>query len=255
MTDRQALSRLARMRQAMHGPETNRPATNRRETNRLTINGQALNRRSLLASMAATIPALSMFGSAAAEVNRAQLSEQDRDDLERISSYINDIETLKGRFVQVASNGVRDEGSFYFRRPGRLRFEYDEPNPMLIVSDGTWIAVSDRKLNSVNRFPFANHPLKTILKKDVDLAAEQSVVSVLRVPGSLVVLARDSDGILQGELEIVFADPAIELLQWKMVDPQGFAVTIALRDVERDAKLSSKLFKIEEAENPFRQQF
>lgn len=212
-------------------------------------------RRSVIASLAALLPALASAGKGQAAVNKASLSEQDVDDLSRISDYINEISTLKGRFVQVASNGVRDEGKFYFRRPGRLRFEYEEPNPILIVSDGTWIAVTDRKLNSVNRFPFANHPLKTILKKDVELQKEPTIVSVIRAPSSMVVLARDSEGILKGELEMVFADPGIELLQWKMVDAQGFAVTVALRDVERDTKLSSKLFRIEEADNPFKDKF
>lgn len=209
-----------------------------------------LNRRQLLAALSL----LPLAGAAApsAWAVPARLSAQDIDDLNRISAYINSIDTLKGRFVQVASNGVRDEGKFYFRRPGRLRFEYDPPNPILIVSDGTWIAITDRKLKTVNRVPFSGHPLKAILKDHVDLAKEKSVVSVQRMPGTLSVLARDTEGILQGELEIIFADPAIELLQWHMVDAQGFGVTVALRDVERDAKLSARLFHIEDEENPFR---
>lgn len=211
-----------------------------------------MDRRSLLSACAVLFPALSLPLSATVEAARAGLSPEDLDDLKRISDYVNQIKTLRGRFVQVASNGIRDEGNFYFRRPGRLRFEYDEPNPILIVSDGKWIAVTDRKADSVNQFPFANHPLKTILKKNVKLDQEDTIVSVQRMPGSLAVLARDNDGVLQGELEIIFADPAIELLQWKMVDPQGFAVTVALKDVERDEKLSPKLFEIEDKENPFK---
>ncbi len=184
----------------------------------------------------------------------AQLSKSDIDDLDRVSDYINQIKTLQGNFVQVASNGVRDGGRFYFRRPGRLRFEYEDPNPILIVSDGTWLAVTDRQLKTVDRLPLSSHPLKVLLRKKVNLAAEDKIIGVHRIPGSLSVIARDNEGLLQGELEIVFADPAIELLQWKIVDAQGFAITIALRDLVRDDKIDSKLFSIDEEENPFRDQ-
>ncbi len=216
---------------------------------------QELDRRSILTGMAA-LGAAAAYGaqSMLPAPARASLSTGDVDDLDRISEYINQIKTLQGNFVQVASNGVRDGGKFYFRRPGRLRFEYEQPNPILIVSDGTWLAVTDRELKTVDRLPLSSHPLKVLLRKNVNLAAEDKVVAVHRVPGSVSVIARDDEGMLQGELEMVFADPAIELLQWRIVDAQGFAITIALRDIVRDDKIDSKLFRIDDEENPFRDQ-
>ena len=63
-------------------------------------------------------------------------SQADQDDLDRISAYLNAIHTMKGSFVQLGPDGQIDEGVFYIEKPGRMRFEYHAPNPVLIVSDG-----------------------------------------------------------------------------------------------------------------------
>ena len=172
------------------------------------------------------------------------------DDLERISEYLNGIETLEGRFIQVASNGVQDEGRFYLRRPGRLRFEYDDPNPITIISDGTWVTLTDRKLKTVDRYPLGATPLKLLLKKNVNLQKDANIVTVARDPGSLSVTAREEDGPAQGELTMVFSDPGLELMQWIITDAQGFTTTVALRDIRRDTKISPSLFVVRDV-NPF----
>ena len=192
------------------------------------------------------VMALAAPGVAAAE----NLDAEDISDLERVSSYLNEVDSLQGRFIQVASNGVQDSGDFYLRRPGGLRFEYDEPNPILIVADGTWVVLSDRKLKTVDRYPLSATPLKYLLKKEVDLASESNVVAVEREPGVLIVVAREDDGPAQGELTLIFSDPALELLQW-IKDAQVFTTTVALQDVKRGVDLSPRLFRVEEAQ-PFR---
>ncbi len=179
------------------------------------------------------------------------LAPEDINDLDRVSAFLNDVESLQGRFIQVASNGVQDSGTFYFRRPGGLRFEYDEPNPILIVADSRWVVLNDRKLKTVDRFPISATPLKILLKKNINLANEANIVSVQREPGILLITAREDNGPAQGELIMVFSDPALELMQWIITDAQGFTTTVALRDLRRDIKISPRLFRVDEAD-PFR---
>ena len=95
-----------------------------------------MRRRDFLATTlsAAALPALAP-GLAGAQVNRA--------DLTRITNYLNGIGSMQGTFVQVGPDGDLSEGNFYMRRPGRIRFEYNPPNPTLIVADGFWVGVYD----------------------------------------------------------------------------------------------------------------
>lgn len=179
------------------------------------------------------------------------LDLEDIADLNRVSAFLNAMGSLEGQFIQVASNGVQDSGTFYFRRPGGLRFEYNEPNPILIIANNRWVVLSDRKLKTVDRFPISATPLKLLLKKNIDLANEANIVSVEREPGSLLITAREDNGPAQGQLTMIFSDPALELMQWIITDAQGFTTTIALRDLRRDTKISPRLFRIDEAQ-PFR---
>ena len=51
--------------------------------------------------------------------------------LRKVERYLNDIASMRARFVQVSSNGAYAEGEVFIRRPGRMRFEYDPPEAAL----------------------------------------------------------------------------------------------------------------------------
>jgi outer membrane lipoprotein-sorting protein len=172
---------------------------------------------------------------------------EDARDLARISNYLNAIGTLEGGFVQVDPGGVVSEGDFYMRRPGRLRFEYDPPNPTLIVVDGFWVGVIDARDGGVDRVPLSDTPLSLLLKEDVDLRREGSVTNIERSADQLAVTARDPEGETPGEIVMVFSNNPLELRQWIVVDAQGAKTTVALRDMRRDVAIPNAQFVIENA--------
>src|SRR6266404_3182200 len=49
-------------------------------------------------------------------------SVADKADLKRISAYLNTLKSVQGRFVQVGGNGKQEQGDFYLKKPGRVRF-------------------------------------------------------------------------------------------------------------------------------------
>ncbi len=173
-----------------------------------------------------------------------------RETIDQISASINKISTLEGRFLQIAPNGSVDEGAFYMRRPGRLRFEYDDPNPNLIVADGTWVILENRDLKTVDRYPLRATPLKLLLKKQVDLAKDAMIVAVEQHPEALVITIRDDKDDAQGELSMVFSQPDFTLMQWVITDAQGLQTTVALRDIKQGTKINPALFVVRDT-NPF----
>ncbi|MEM9760765.1 MAG: outer membrane lipoprotein carrier protein LolA, partial [Pseudomonadota bacterium] len=105
-----------------------------------------MNRRSFL--LAGSVGVLVSAEPALAQ----ELSGAEARDLARISNYLNGTETLQGQFVQVGPDGDLSTGTFFLRRPGRVRFEYDLPNPTLIVADGTWVGVTNRQSETLDRY-------------------------------------------------------------------------------------------------------
>ena len=54
----------------------------------------------------------------------------------KVSAYLSSVQNLSGNFVQVGPDGKRTTGDFYIQKPGKVRFEYDDPNPIALVADG-----------------------------------------------------------------------------------------------------------------------
>lgn len=176
------------------------------------------------------------------------LSDQDRDDLARVSAYLNGISSLTGEFAQFAPDGTLDQGRFWLRKPGRMRFEYQAPNPNLIVSDGYTVAVINAELKTQDRYPLVDTPLSVLLKDNIDLARDVTIKSVERQDGSLRVTAVETDGPAKGEISLLFADPGLQLRQWTIVDAQGLETTVSVRALRQDVEVDPKLFFIEDAD-------
>jgi len=86
-----------------------------------------------------------------------------RTDLARIDASMNATHSFQGNFIQVASSGEVSQGEIWLQRPGKVRFEYAAPNPLLIVSDGVTLVQNDRQLQTFDRVPLSATPLNYFL--------------------------------------------------------------------------------------------
>lgn len=206
----------------------------------------SLSRRHLLRTCGLALAGASLLPFAA-EAAALSLTPQDIEDLKRVSAYLNSIVTLQGSFTQIAQNGDMAEGKFYLRRPGKLRFEYLQPAGMpIIVADGTWVLVEDRSLKTTARYPLNATPLSILLRDNIDLVSEKTIVDVRRELGSLSVTARDDKGVAQGELQLIFSDPALELRNWIIKDAQGYFTTVSVRDLKEGVTIDPALFTVKD---------
>ena len=98
-------------------------------------------------------------------------------DLARVDAAMNSTVSFSGRFAQYASDGSFAQGQVYIKRPGKLRFEYDAPNPLLIVSDGVTLTQQDKALETIDRVPLSATPLNFFLKENINLADDTEAVS------------------------------------------------------------------------------
>ena len=108
---------------------------------------KAMFRRALLAA-----PLLLPI-SALAQPQAAALSERDQRDIAAVEAYLNRMTTLRARFLQIAQNGASAQGWAYISRPGRMRFDYDPPEPLLLVADGSQFLLYDRELKAPTTLP------------------------------------------------------------------------------------------------------
>lgn len=163
-----------------------------------------------------------------------------------ITSAFASFKTAEGRFTQVAENQSPLAGTFAIRRPRRMRFDYDAPSPLLIVADGTTIAVADRELETVDRFPLSNSILRFLLQEDPDFEAKAKIVNVEQNDQFIAIMLADKLEQTEGNLSLLFSNPDYELLGWRIVDSIGATTEVYLHDVKKNHKLSPRLFRLDD---------
>jgi hypothetical protein len=87
------------------------------------------------------------------------LTNDQRAIVERVNSYLSGVQTLTGNFIQVGPDGSRTQGDFFISKPGRVRFEYDDPSPIELIADGSSVVVRDRRLATQDVYPLSQTPL------------------------------------------------------------------------------------------------
>jgi outer membrane lipoprotein-sorting protein len=188
--------------------------------------------------------ALPVAPATAAPPKPAVLSDQDRADVGRVEAYLNQLRTATATFLQLADNGGVARGKFYLARPGRMRFEYEPPTPILMVSTGNGSLVYyDSLLKQTSYIPVDSTPLGLLLRDNLKFGAEVTITKFERAPGSLrltLVQTKEAD---QGSLTLVFTDKPLALRQWTVLDQQHKSVTVTLEEMQTDMKLDPKLFQ------------
>ena len=104
------------------------------------------------------------------------LTHDQRAIVERVNSYLSGVQTLTGNFVQVGPDGSRTQGDFFISKPGRVRFEYDDPSPIELIADGSSVVVRDRRLATQDVYPLSQTPLRFLLADHVDLMKDTHLV-------------------------------------------------------------------------------
>ena len=150
--------------------------------------------------------------------------------MERARGYLQRISSAKGRFTQTDPRGHLTTGTFYLRRPGRARFEYDPPSGLVVASNGFRVAVLNRRLGTLDAYPLGATPLGVLLSRDIRIDKNVEVGAVKRRPGGFEVVARQASKRNEGEISLDFDDAPMALAGWAITDAQGGVTRVKLAD-------------------------
>ncbi len=195
-------------------------------------------KRRTLALLPFLAPLLAVAGPARAD----GFSAADRADLTRIEAYLNGVHTLKARFLQVSPDGGTAEGVAWLDRPGRMRFQYDPPSPLLLVAGHGLFIFHDSQLNQTTNLPLNSTPLGLLLRDNLRLAGDVTVTGIERQPGQIQVSMVRTPSPQDGSLTLVFADNPLALRQWTVVDAQRQETRVTLFDIQLGGSFDQGLF-------------
>jgi outer membrane lipoprotein-sorting protein len=191
-------------------------------------------------------PVSNPFAALLGKSGSGALNAEQRTIIDRVNNYLTGMQVLSGKFVQVGPSGGRTHGMFYISKPGRVRFEYDDPSPIELIADGQSVVVRDRKLATQDVYPLSQTPLRFLLADHVDLMKDSMLKAVYADDVFITVVVEEKNGLVgTSRLMIMFAAKDMQLKQWTVTDPQGFDTTVAVYNLDTSKRPDPAMFRID----------
>ncbi len=166
-------------------------------------------------------------------------------DLGLVQHHLQALDTMTAAFVQTDRMGKVLTGTLTLKKPGRIRFQYQQGVPILIVAEGGALTFVDYSVKQVQRWPIKNSPLAVLLDPDRDITRYAHVVS--SDARTISVDAADPKHPEYGRITLIFArEPAapagLALQGWVMLDSQGNRTTVRLADQKFNIAVADNSF-------------
>ena len=187
-----------------------------------------------LAGLAATVfaPGLSVaqgtVGSAAAQ---------------KIADHFSSVKTMMGEFVQFGPRGEQTGGKFYIERPGRLRFNFEDPSPIRVIADGKNVVIGNLKLKTWDIYPLSKTPLSLLLADRIDLG--NRMVRDVREESDLTTIVLGNKTVFgDSTITMMFDSKTYDLRQWTITDAQNKDTSVMIYNVKNGVSFDEKVFTI-----------
>ena len=163
--------------------------------------------------------------------------------VDAVQSYLQNLRTLRAKFVQTAPDGTQTSGDFQLKRPGRMRFDYAAPVTDFIVADGRFIYYYDGQMRETANAPISHSLADFFLREKISLDGDIKVTDVRTQNGLLMVTLVQAKDAGAGSLTIGLTQaPRMQLKSWLIQDPQGGVTQVELFDIAEGISLDNDRF-------------
>ncbi|MFB2551492.1 outer membrane lipoprotein carrier protein LolA [Ensifer soli] len=160
-----------------------------------------------------------------------------------IADHFASVKTMSGEFVQFGPRGEQTGGKFYISRPGKIRFNYEDPSPMRVIADGKAVVIGNRKLKTWDLYPLSKTPLNLLLGDKIDLSSK-TVRQVKEDPDLITIVLGDRSIFGDSTITMMFDPKTYELRQWTITDAQKKDTSVMIFNVATGLKLDDRVFAI-----------
>lgn len=177
----------------------------------------------------------------------AKVTNADKKAVAKISQHFSGVPSMSGEFIQFGPNGEQTGGKFYLQRPGKIRFDYAKPSPITVKADGKTVGINNKKLKTWDFFPLRKTPLRLLLSEKIDVN-DKSIKSVKREQDLTTVMLANKSVFGNSKITMMFDPETSDLRQWTITDDQGKDTSVMIFNVQKNVKLSNRLFRMNQRE-------
>ena len=160
--------------------------------------------------------------------------------LKLINDYLEDIRTLQANFSQTNNMGDIMTGVLFLKKPGKIRFSYDPPNNLQIVTKQQAVLIFDPKNSGSGplTYPISSTPLGFLIKNDLSsLIGENG--KVFELDDFIFFKVHNP----QYHLRIEFSKNPLSLFGWEFKNKIGETIKVTLNNIQKNNYISNEIFK------------
>lgn len=179
----------------------------------------------------------------------AQLAPH-RETIVQVEQYLSGLTTITSEFTQVAPDGSLSEGAFYLQRPGKMRWQYKPPTPILIVANGSDIVYYDSELEQITHIPSGSTVIGFLARDKIRFDKDVGIVSFEENAGTIRIGVAQRDKPTEGQLVLEFSDKPLLIRTMIVTDAGGQITTVSLNNANFGAPIDKALFDFRDPRQP-----
>ena len=162
--------------------------------------------------------------------------------LTRIQQYLLNMRTLQANFSQLNDTGDIMTGNLYLKKPGKIRFSYDHPDNLQIVSKQQAILIFDPKSSGSGplTYPLSSTPLGFLVGNEFKALVNEDGENFELADKMFIEIQNP-----QYRLSIEFKKKPVSLVGWVFENQMGETISITLSNIKTNDYMSDEIFKTE----------
>ena len=179
--------------------------------------------------------------------SKSEIINDNQEIISLIENNWNSIKTMSGRFEQTDTDNNIEYGNFYFDKPYKSKFTYDNKNETIITNQ-VLINILDEEGYQIDSYPIGNSPIKNILSNNIKLEDIFTISGVEIISGKddvykITTVKKDSDN-SNGEVLFFFSTDDLTLKKWVIFDEFKNKTVLEFTNIQKNISIAPNIFVV-----------
>tara|TARA_B100001057_G_scaffold479643_1_gene551548 strand:+ start:1029 stop:1613 length:585 start_codon:yes stop_codon:yes gene_type:complete len=161
--------------------------------------------------------------------------------LDSIQESWNDTATMSGNFIQYNSDDTLSYGNFYFSKPFKSKFIYENNNETIITTEAL-IVLLDKEGFRVESYPLLNSPIKNLLADKINFENLNSNIRINEEKNFYYIYMANLDD--KNTAIFSFEKDSLDLKKWEIIDEFGQSTVLEFTKVKKNIFISPETYKV-----------
>lgn len=175
-----------------------------------------------------------------------QIYKKYQTQIKQIEDYFNNSNSFSANFVQIIQNNILS-GKIYLQKPQKMRFEYEEPSPIVVVANGRVVTYYDKELDEISHIPAKKTPVKFLALKNLSFKDQGfEVIDFQEQDNAYKITIEDTSNQQIENFSLFFSQNPFLLNRIEISNELNQNISISLFNHKFNTKFDKKLFSIKD---------